>query len=58
MINTLFRNDDISKKERKHYLKVFAMVTAVYSLCKLTVDNEREINKLKKELKELKSKGE
>lgn len=49
---------NLDKKERGYFIKLLASAGAVFTLVKMVLDNERAIIKLKKEIKELKSKGE
>ncbi|MBR6641699.1 MAG: hypothetical protein IKL08_05865 [Clostridia bacterium] len=50
--------DALDKKDRGYLIKLLASAGAVFTLVKMVLDNERAIVKLKKEIKELKSKGE
>lgn len=61
MIKVTIGNDsfeNLDKKDRKYLVKLLMSAGAVFTLVKMVLDNERALAKLKKEIKELKSKGE
>ena len=46
------------KEQKKRYIELFLVGTAIYALMKITANHEMEITKLKKVIEEMKSKGE
>lgn len=58
VINVTLGEMKFDKKENKRFIKILMLVAGIYTIAKTTMDNEKEIIKLKKVIEEMKSKGE